>query len=209
MRHIKIALTGKMRSGKDTVYELMRDEVVSRLITQNSQEKYILVSSKQFAFGDELKRFAHMLFPERFVDGKKDRELYQKFGQMMREINPDIWVNKVEQSIRQQLLSEQSDVYVSFITDLRQPNEYNYCKEHDFYVVRVHADDESRLARMVATGDNFAEEHLKHDTESHVDSYVVDYHIDNSYSGTGSLGIVREKIRGIIDDIIHKQGEDL
>ena len=79
---MKIALLGKMRSGKDTVGEYLCD-------THNC---------KRFAFGDEVKDVINTYFPKAFENGKP-REHYQVIGQSFRKLNPNI--NIVVTDVRQ------------------------------------------------------------------------------------------------------------
>lgn len=199
-KHIKIALTGKMRVGKDTVYQLLKDELFLRLPEEHQHANYI--SFGQFAFGDDLKTYAEAIFPEQFKDGKKPRHLFQDFGQLLRQINPDVWVNKVASKVHSHGFAHQ-ELAVSFITDLRQPNEYEYCKNNGFHIVKVTAPDEIRLARMNSEGDKFSPKSLNHETESHIDTYETDYVIHNQFNDLDSL---KFKVEQLSKNILIKEG---
>lgn len=185
-----VAITGKFRSGKNAVADYLT-------------EKY---GYTQFAFGDELKRYAHELFN---VDASaKPRDLYQWFGQTMRSRDPDIWVRKCFDYIehRRGVMGAYFDApwnahartqFRAVITDLRQPNEYERCLAEGFVIIRVSAPDEIRLARARAAGDNFDESTLNHETERHVDLFYVDYEIDNS----GTIAELHAQIDAIMAKI--------
>lgn len=194
-KHIKIALTGKMRAGKDTVFSILAKELVKQAHKADEQ-----ISVNQFAFGDDLKLYAEAIFPEQFEDGKKPRELFQNFGQTMREFNPDVWVDKVANKVQRH--GTKDGKKISFVTDLRQPNEYKYCKDNDFYIIKVTAPDEIRLARMNSEGDSFSQKSLEHETESHIDTYETDYIIHNQFSDYESLEF---KVKQLAKDILIKE----
>jgi dephospho-CoA kinase len=179
---IKIALTGKMRSGKDTVAEhLFFHQGFSRV-----------------AFGDALKRNAHAAFPW-IPKTPKPRALYQKFGQIMRqEFDEGIWIKHAELSVRAAI-----DYRVNIIgaeqvgvvlTDLRQPNEYEWARANGFSIIRVTAPDEDRIARAKLAGDSFTEADLEHETESHIDGFAVEYEIVND----GSVDALKIQVDAII-----------
>jgi dephospho-CoA kinase len=173
---MNIALTGKMRAGKDSVAEYLT-------------QKY---GYTRFAFGDELKRYAHELFGE---SPNKPRELYQWFGQTMRERDPDIWTRKCFDNITpstdmyapitaeyERLFKREAPEGLRFrvvISDLRQPNEYARCRAENYVIVGVSCPDDIRLERARAAGDSFTSADLAHETESHVDTFAVDYEINN------------------------------
>lgn len=185
--HIYIALTGKMRSGKDTV--------AKQLAKQFKKETFHV---NQIAFGDALKAKAKELYPEEFVEGKKPRELYQWFGQTLRERNEDVWVNQVAQFINKKNKDTQQwgyDPQVYIITDLRQPNEYQFCKDNNFIIIKVECDDVTRVNRMNALGDNYTPTDLHHDTETHIDSFDVTTTIDTSELSTDELNTYVEEIK--------------
>jgi dephospho-CoA kinase len=112
---VNIALTGKLRSGKDTLAAYLT-------------EKY---GYTRFAFGDELKRYANELFD--VEPGAKPRELLQWFGQAMRERAPDVWVRKCFDKIAMyeiDAIRHEEPLIRAVITDLRQPSEFGGLRNH-------------------------------------------------------------------------------
>jgi dephospho-CoA kinase len=187
---IKVALTGRMRSGKDSA--------AAYLI-----EKHGFV---RFAFADGLKRICRELFPDQFADGSKPRTLLQGVGVAMREFDPDVWVNATMREIaRYQYDTERTlwhrPNYV--ITDLRFPNEYARLRAEGFVIIRVNASDETRIQRMIDAGDAFTAADLEHETERHIDSFAVDYEIDNN----GSLAELYAQVDAVMSDILRKEAE--
>ncbi|MGD7046960.1 AAA family ATPase [Rossellomorea marisflavi] len=169
---MKIALAGKMRSGKDTIAEFAVNTY----------------GFKHFAFGDELKRHYHELFGEK---ESKPRSGYQWFGQVARSHDPDIWVDKCFQTLNGY---EDNNI---IITDLRQPNEYKKCKEEGFYIIKVHCDDDLRLQRILSKNDSFNPDDLNHETEQHIDSYKCEYVITNN----GTLEELEQQFIDIFNEI--------
>lgn len=165
MSDIKIGLTGKMRSGKDTLADYL-------------VENY---GFTKFAFGDALKRYVHEIFDVN--PNEKPRDIYQRFGQYCRAIDEDVWVRKCFQSIAES--DRGNRVLRPVITDIRQPNEYARCRAEGFVIIRVKADDSVRLERAREAGDKFDEESLNHETERHVDGFEVDFEIDNNGTWRG------------------------
>jgi dephospho-CoA kinase len=165
---VKIALTGKIRSGKSTV----------------SNHLYIRHSFNEVAFGDALKKNAHATFPW-IYEWNKPRALYQQFGQLMRQIDPDVWVKHAEQAVKGAIdfrVNTGAERIGVVITDLRQPNEYEWARANGFTIIRVTAPDEDRIARAIAAGDDFSVHDLTHETEQAIDGFAVDYEIVNDGS---------------------------
>lgn len=198
-REIRIAFTGKMRAGKDTCAEA----VMKRL----SDAGYHI---NHTTFGDELKCFAEELFPEEFIEGKP-RDLFQWFGQTMRSRNENIWVNKLAENMKafNNLSTHNPNIthVAHIITDLRQPNEYEFCKLNDFKIIKVECDDHVRLERIRKLNDKFDVSLLNHETEQWIDGFNTDYTInttkidketahDAMYSFTKIL-LNREKMKGL------------
>lgn len=192
---MNIALTGKFRAGKDVVAAYL-------------VEHY---GYTRFAFGDELKRYAHELFD---VDpANKPRELYQTFGQWCRGRDPEIWVRKCFDKItfRREDHDAAQQGFIRFssgrvspgpfravISDLRQPNEFDRCRAEGYVIIRVNCPDEIRLERARAAGDLFTAESLAHETESYVDSFAADYDVVND----GTLTELYSKIDAIMAQIL-------
>jgi hypothetical protein len=162
---VKIALTGKMRSGKDTV----------------ANHLYIRHGFDRVAFGTALKRIAHETFPW-ISQSTKPRALYQQFGQLMREIDPDVWIKHAERAVNGAIdfrVNTGAERVGVVITDVRQENEVAWCRENGFTLIRVTAPDEVRIGRAIAAGDDFCENDLEHETEKAIDGFDVDFEIIN------------------------------
>jgi dephospho-CoA kinase len=180
---VKIALTGKMRSGKDTV----------------ANHLYIRHSFNRVAFGDALKKNAHATFPW-IHEFNKPRALYQQFGQLMRQIEPDVWIKHAERAVKGAIdfrVNTGAERVGVVITDLRQPNEYVWARNNGYTIIRVTAPDEDRLLRAKLAGDDFNEADLEHETESHIDGFAVDAEIVND----GSVDELKAQIDAIMEAI--------
>jgi dephospho-CoA kinase len=181
---VKIALTGKMRSGKDTV----------------ANHLYIKYGFSTVAFGDALKKNAHATFPW-VSEFSKPRALYQKFGQLMRqEFDEDVWIKHAERAVKGAIdfnVNTGSEEIGVVITDLRQTNEYEWARANGYTVIRVTAPDEDRLWRAKLAGDDFTEADLEHETESHIDSFESDLDIVNDKD----LDDLKYKIDAIMEAI--------
>lgn len=163
----KIAITGKARSGK----------------TELSHYAWMLYGFKEFDFSAVLKDEFHRLFPH-IPRNPKPRAYYQKFGQWLREIDPDIWVKmtmaKVHEYCFEDALNKVNHKSKVLVNGVRQPNEYQRLKDEGFIIIRVNASDDLRIGRARSTGDVFTEADLSHETESHIDTFEVDYEINNN-----------------------------
>lgn len=180
-----IAITGKFRSGKDTV--------AAHLV-----ERY---GYTRFAFGDELKRYANELFPQEFTDGRKPRGLLQWLGETMRQRDPDIWVRKCFDNISwsYKIAENNGGSIVGtpvVISDLRQPNEFDRCRAEGYVIIRVTRPDSDRLA-SAGLSDSFDATAITHETESHVDGFAVDYEIIND----GTVVELLRKVDEVMSDI--------
>lgn len=162
----KIAITGKARSGK----------------TELSHYAWMLYGFKEFDFSAVLKDEFHRLFPHIPRD-PKPRAYYQKFGQWLREIDPDIWVKmtmvKVHEYCFEDALNKANHKSKVLVNGVRQPNEYQRLREEGFVIIGVNASDDLRIDRAHNEGDVFTEADLEHETESHIDTFEVDYEINN------------------------------
>ena len=178
---LKIALCGKMRSGKDSV--------AWRLFYEHGFEV-------PMSFGASLKRIAHEIFPD-VPKEPKPRALYQ-FMNVMRDFDPDVWVKHLAQKV---VMAENDRRTTGIVvTDARQPNEVNWLRENGFVIVKVEADEATRIERIQAQGETVAEEALRHKTELFVDEIEADYTIPN----LGTLNELYTKVDELLAELGRK-----
>jgi dephospho-CoA kinase len=176
---LRVALVGKMRSGKDTLadYAIENHDFT------------------RFAFGDGIREICRILFPEQMKEGNKPRSLLQGVGQKMRQVDNDVWVNKCFTEITTE--SYRKNILNPIITDLRQPNEYQRCKDEGFTIIKVHCDEDLRLQRILQQNDKFNMNDLYHETEMHIDTYDYDFIINND----GTIEDLYKKLDEIVSKI--------
>ncbi|HEF5065783.1 hypothetical protein [Bacillus paramobilis] len=160
---MKIAIVGELRSGKDTFANY-----------------YIERGFKKFAFGDSIKEVINMYFPHLWAEGKP-RKAMQIIGQAFRAIDPMYWINKLDKKVYwyERIFGNKQEVDV-IVTDLRQPNEYDYLKSKGYTVIKVYADLETRIRRAEEAGDKFDMESLNHETEIFIRDIPCDYLVTNN-----------------------------
>lgn len=178
--NIKIGLVGKMRSGKDTVGHY--------LLTQ--------YGCQPFAFGDGIKEVIKKYFPEEYAVGKPRKHL-QHLGQSFRELNENVWIDYMFNSIRdfvkykKNFLGEEANIVV---TDVRQLNEVTRLSDEGYIIIKVICPDEIRRRRIANLGDIMTEEQLNHDTEKQVDLIIPDYEVVND----GTIDDLYKKVNEIV-----------
>ena len=120
---MKIAVTGKMCSGKTTLCNYLC-ELEPRF--------------QIFSFGKKVKDVASDLFQ---MDPRvKDRTLLTSIGQKMREIDKDVWVNYV--------IDQGKDVEYCLVDDLRYQNEYEALVKNGFKIIQLNISDELQEYRI-------------------------------------------------------------
>jgi len=120
---MKIAVTGKMCSGKTTLCNYLC-ELEPRF--------------QIFSFGKKVKDVASDLFN---MDPQiKDRTLLTSIGQKMREIDKDVWVNYV--------INQCKDVEYCLVDDLRYQNEYEALVKNGFKIIQLNISDELQEYRI-------------------------------------------------------------
>lgn len=190
MATARIAICGKLRSGKSTI--------ASHLALNHGFERV--------SFGSSLKHFAEEIFrvsdvypveyytindtpcplgiePTKYK--RKPRKLFQDFGEALRALDPEIWVKHAEESIK--YYENQRDCVGIVIDDLRNPLEYDWARANGFTIVRISANEDTRIARAKAAGDDFSEDDLRHPTEQYIDDFEADYEIWNDDDNRAEL----------------------
>ena len=130
---MKIAITGKMCSGKSSIANLLVEE-------DNRFQIY--------SFGQKVKDVAKDLFNMK----EKDRTLLTSIGTKMREINPDVWVNYVIQQT-------EGETHC-IVDDLRYQNEYEALSKAGFKIIQLILDPQIQEERIKKVYSNNYKDHL-------------------------------------------------
>lgn len=131
---MKIAIIGKMCSGKSTIADILLDH----------DSKY-----EKFSFGQKVKDLAKELFN---MVGK-DRALLINFANKMRDIDPDIWVNQV--------LYQTNGKEFCIIDDIRYQNELDALIDDNWIIIKLNISKELQAKRLKDTYPETYKEHLK------------------------------------------------
>lgn len=195
---IKIALMGKMRSGKDKVAEMINQEIGHA------------ISCEQYAFADGIKDILLDYFLEDVIEldkqRKKPRHHLQHIGQEFRKLNEGVWIGYLDRTIKANAHLHKEAGYLDrcvIITDVRQPNEHFYVKNLSYHIIKIDASDEIRIKRMEDLNeiDGSTAEQMQHETEKYIDSLTYDYVIHND----GSLESLKWKVQKVLKDIMAKE----
>ena len=147
---MKIAITGKMCSGKTTIANMLLQ---------------IDKSYKKVSFADKIKELAIDLFDMK----EKDRNLLQSIGTSMRSINPDVWVNYIIKCDEKHII----------IDDLRYENEARILKDNNWYIIRLNITDKLQKSRIIKTYPDTFQDHLNNlRHESELEISILDKYID-------------------------------
>lgn len=165
---MKIALTGRLRSGKSTV----------------AQYLCAIHDYMPFAFGNPLKDAFHRAFPN-VPRNPKPRAMYQRFGTWAREaMGEDVWIDAtmadVEAYVKRHGCEKCGESQAKvLIEDCRQENELQRLKAEGFVIIRINAPEELRIKRALDAGDVFVAEDLRHSTELDVEGFDCDFEVNN------------------------------
>ena len=178
---LRIAITGTMRSGKDTVADILQEQ---------SETGFTV-----YRFADGITDIIQQYFPLAAQSGKP-RQHYQVIGQSLRQLDENVWVKALHRKRQYVPLYENQ-----LITDLRQPNEVMYCKQHGFKVIKVVADETVRQQRAELAGDVWDCSSMQHPTEIAVESIAPDYLIENN----GSMDELVAKVTAVYQQILQEE----
>ena len=171
----KIAVTGKMCSGKTTLCNYLC-QIEPRF--------------QIFSFGKKVKQVATDLF--QMDPLVKDRSLLTNLATKMREIDHDVWVNYV--------IRQCKDVDYCLVDDLRYQNEYEALIKNGFQIIQLQVSDELQEQRIRDIYPDNYEDHLKnrnHLSERNEFQWITngpDLVIDSSQD--------RDKIKQVINNFI-------
>jgi dephospho-CoA kinase len=173
---IIVSFFGKMGSGKDTAGEFAR--------------KYFDFS--QMSFGEELKRIVDHKYQSLLAAAPADekaalrRRLLQREGQLSREIYPDVWVDCFDRLLIKKMEAARewtekvSRAFKVVVTDMRQPNEYEYLRSLGAIMIKIEAGKEERLQRIAARDGYVPDDSiLNHETETWIDTFQFDHVVEN------------------------------
>lgn len=175
----RIALTGKMRSGKDTVglYLIQR-------------------GLRHYKLSDGISRIISQFFYDDIECGKKMRTHYTHIGQSMRALDPEVWCKYTWNQISKDNHLAKAGV---LITDLRQKNEEKFLRDRGFNIIKIESSEEIRLERAKELDSDFQDDLLSHETELSVDDIDYDYLIKND----GTLEELYEQVKLIYNQLIN------
>ena len=158
---MKLAITGKMCSGKTTLCNNLC---------------FIEPRFQIFSFGKKVKEVATDLFD--MDPSIKDRSLLTSLGQKMREVDSEVWINYV--------IKQTEGSRYCLVDDLRYQNEYEALVKNGFKIIQLNISDELQEKRIREVyPDNF-EDHLSartHLSEQNTFLWLEDHpqlHIDSS-----------------------------
>ena len=149
----KIAISGKANSGKNTVSQLLCEEIryngYDKVIPLSSDFKHTeIFTHKILAFADPIKEMILHMYPQvkrkhlfgsshlrnKIIDGSfKDgapltiRKLLQDLGEGSKQYNPKIWIEALNKSL---IKHQKNNIHVVIVSDLRFIDEFNFLKEN-------------------------------------------------------------------------------
>lgn len=132
---MKIALIGKMCSGKSTIAKIIMEH----------DPQY-----QRYSFGQKVKDVATELFN---MVGK-DRALLIEFANKMRDIDSEVWVNQV--------LKQSKDKEFCVIDDIRYQNELDALIEGNWIIIKLNISKDLQRTRIIETYPETYKEHLEY-----------------------------------------------
>lgn len=194
---VKIGISGKARSGKDTVTDLIIEHFENKVPETSSR------ASRKFSFAFPIKKIILQMFPTTPLDilwGPSEnrsknisgtnltyRQLLLDIGKFGRNYDPDLWVSSTLEEIKlwmeyQKEFVIDTDFMLAIISDIRFKNEYLKLKDNNYYLIRVVRPNNDYSI------DDISETGLDHIADSEFDMVIVnDSTIEN----------LKEKIKAI------------
>jgi len=133
---MKIAISGKMCSGKSTIAKLIKEY-------DNRYEIY--------SFGQKVKLIANELFGMDLQN--KDRTLLIQVASKFREIDINVWANYI--------INQTKDKEYCIIDDLRFQNELDLLEENGWKIIQLNISDELQIERLKNLYKDNYKDHIK------------------------------------------------
>jgi len=172
---MKIAITGKMCSGKSTLAQIIKE----------TNEQYQI-----YSLGQKVKDVAKDLFNMT----EKDRTLLTSVGTKMREIDSQVWINY--------LIEQTKDKTHCIVDDLRYQNEYEVLSKNGFKIIQLVIDPEIQEKRIKEVYPNNFRDHLMnrdHLSERNEFKWLNDYGPLIIQSEEDKIFEIREKVLSFIN----------
>lgn len=163
-----IGVSGKKRSGKDTFYNLLKNEIQGE------------ANVKRYAFADHVKELAIKYFdiPTNQIKFERHRYILQGLGQIFREeVSKTFWIDYVINQINESRKKDPKEI--SVITDVRYLNESE----------AILAQDHSILIKIHNPISEFWKD--SHQSENDLNDYEFDFQIENSED----LGVYQKRVK--------------
>lgn len=194
---IKIAISGKANSGKNTLSKLIIKEF-KKISNINNLISY------QVAFADPIKKIVKTIFPQipnkhlfgssslrnevilgAFKESKPltVRDALIDIGTSARSYNNDIWIENLKNKLN--TLSLKDDFSIFIVPDLRFRNEFDFLKENNFFFIRIKRNGSSNI---------------NHESEIGQES-ILDTEFDYIVSNNGTLKNLKEEVVKIVKNI--------
>lgn len=162
---MKIALLGKMRSGKDTV---------AKYFVEN-------LDFKEYKLSTGITEIVNTYLSDSKTKAST-REIYQTIGETMRSLDGRVWVDKLLRDVE-----NNNDMFKNVIvSDVRNEKDVEILSSKGFVIVEVYADDEVRMERILkSSNEPFEHDRFYHYTETGIDNIskeLIDIRINNNGS---------------------------
>jgi hypothetical protein len=158
----KIAISGKAKSGKNTVANI----IINSLETYNNRS----LSSECIAFADPIKKMIKIMFPnlpDSYLWGESDlrssiipnaknhlgealtvRQVLLDLGKKGRIYSDSIWIDKVDIAVND--LSNKTDIVI--IPDARFADEIEYLKKNNYFIIKLIRTEAAKINDISETG---------------------------------------------------------
>ena len=145
---MKIAICGKMCSGKTTIANLIKEY----------DNRYDI-----FSFGKKVKVIANELFGMDL--NNKNRSLMVQIGSKMREIDVNVWANYI--------INETKDKEFCIIDDLRFQNELDLLEKNNWNIIQLEIDEDLQIERLRNLYKENYDDHIKNKNDLSEKNHLI------------------------------------